>query len=85
MGFLWPVHKESGARKSEEQLSPSERVRIAEDIERDQTSNVQRGQKVDTKAIDQGVRLMKGVKGREGYFDELLRQVTEPAAKAAKA
>jgi hypothetical protein len=70
MGFLWPVHKASGLKKAEAELSEDEKLRMAEDIERDQTANAQRGQKIDAKAIELGKRLLKGVKGRESFFDD---------------
>ena len=78
MGFLWPVYKANGLKKAEKDLSEEERVRIAEDIERDQTANAQRGLKVDSKAIEQGTRLLAGVKGRENFFSEFAKP---PASK----
>ena len=87
MGFLWPVKRETGVRKSEAELAPPEKIRIAEDIQRDQLMNLQRGVKLDVEAIELGVRLLKGAKGFEGFFDELLGAVTAPTPtpKAAKA
>lgn len=80
MGFLWPVYKETGLKKTEADLSEPEKIRIAEDIERDQTANVQRGLKIDNKAIELGIRMLKGVKGRDGMFDEFQRTATAKGA-----